>query len=528
MKADKLKVAIIGSGISAYGAILAALESNANVTVIDVGENLPAEIGLQVSRIRSKDSKNLHLDLVKLSRKYSEINLRKSEMPKKTLFGSSYFYHEELLSDMNRLPFSQAMGGYSVAWGGAILPPDENDLSTDAFDYDQLKVSMNLLSKHIPIPYFEDDLSHYFPNYGEKSHNGNLNLSNSQKLLLKRLSRMQNFDAKNTLLIGQSRLLTRTSGPNSCRYCGMCSHGCAFNSIFSSETEIGNFVNAGLIDYLPGNKVIQVNELNGKTRIEYCNLTNGLVENFEADYVFVAAGAVNSTKIAIKSFKLEDEDVKFQKTGGFVRPYFSIKKLGFDWPQQNTQANIFMEIRDDKLSKFWIHSQISSPNDIVILGLGHLNSHKLLRFLKPFREFFLSHLVIVMTNLHSSEGPYYNLSTETSGDGIKFYGELKIPASYRQFENKVEWKLRKRFARIGLFAVPLTRKGVSNGPGYHVGGSMPMGGKGRLATDHLGRFGTSSRISFVDTSVLPEIPATTIGYLAMANAHRITTQVLKA
>ena len=526
MKIDKFKVAVIGSGLSAYGSILAALESNVSITVLDVGENLPAEIALEVARIRNTQSKNLHLDVANLSRKSSELDLKKSEMPKKTLFGSQYFYQEEHLTDLNKLPFSQALGGYSVAWGGAVLPPNENDLTPNAFDYTDLTTSMNFLSKHISMPFFEDSLTEHFPNFGEKNQQINLELSRSQKLLLKRLSRIQNSDPNDLLIVGQSRLLTKTSGPFSCRYCGMCSHGCAYDSIFSSESEIRKFVEQGRIEYFSGRKVIGVHDFNGKARIDYLNLENGKNETFEADYVFVAAGAVNSTKIAIKSFGLEKEAVRFQKTGGFVRPYFSLRKIGFDWPKQNTQANIFMEIKDVNLSKFWIHSQVSSPNDIVVLGLGYLNSQRLLRLLTPLKGFFLNHLVIVMTNLHSAEGPFYNLTTKPVGDDLKFNGVLEIPHSYRKFENRVERKIKKSLARIGLFAIPFTRKGVSNGPGYHVGGSMPIGGKGKLATDELGRFTHNSKISFVDTSVLPSIPATTIGFFTMANAHRITTRVI--
>jgi len=55
---------------------------------------------------------------------------------------------------------------------------------------------------------------------------------------------------------------------------------------------------------------------------------------------------------------------------------------------------------------------------------------------------------------------------------------------------------------------------------------MPMGGSGQMATDSLGRFEDSSRISFVDTSVLPSIPSTTIGFLAAANAYRIANAAL--
>ena len=527
MKDNNPKIVIIGSGLSAYASILSALDLKVKVTVLDIGAILPAEITLEVSKIRKGEPGKVYLSLADLSKRSGEVKLGTQEMPKKTLYGSQYFYEEELLGDQSRLPFSEALGGYSVAWGGAALPPAEGDLPRNTINYPDLVNSIQTLAKYISLPFIEDSLTNEFPNYGDKTDDGNIILSNSQRQLLNRLTSIQNFDKDDTLIVGQSRLLTKVSGPRSCQYCGMCSHGCIYNSIFSSESEIKELANSGRIDYFSGRKVLQVRDYNDEVRIEALNLASGLEETFEADYAFVAAGAVNSTKIAIKSFGLEKEEVRFQKTGGFVRPYFSVRKVGLDWPRQNTQANIFMEIKDVNLSKFWIHSQVSTPNEIVILGLGYLNSTKLMRLLSPLRNFFLRHLILVMTNLHSEEGPFYDLKTVPFEDAIKFDGVLRIPKTYLQFEKRVEAKIKRKFRRMGFLAIPFTKKGVSNGPGYHVGGSMPIGGEGKLSTDTLGRFDQNSKISFVDTSVLPCIPATTIGLFAMANSHRITTKVLK-
>jgi choline dehydrogenase-like flavoprotein len=60
------------------------------------------------------------------------------------------------------------------------------------------------------------------------------------------------------------------------------------------------------------------------------------------------------------------------------------------------------------------------------------------------------------------------------------------------------------------------------GRGFHNGGSFPMRAEpGDLETDSLGRLRGWRHIHLVDASVLPSIPATTITFSAMANAHRI-------
>jgi choline dehydrogenase-like flavoprotein len=62
------------------------------------------------------------------------------------------------------------------------------------------------------------------------------------------------------------------------------------------------------------------------------------------------------------------------------------------------------------------------------------------------------------------------------------------------------------------------------GRGFHHGGSFPMSAKpGAFETDTLGRPFGWKNIHVVDATVLPSVPATTITYPVMANAHRIAT-----
>jgi hypothetical protein len=521
------KICIVGSGLSAYGALIASMVRDFEITIIDIGENIPEHIATQVSQMDKQKPSLVHLGIINIASQEGIQTLTKRDLPKKTLFGSKYFYHEETLDDSHKLPFSEAMGGYSVAWGAAVLPPNKDDLLEAPFAYEDLARSIQILAPHLNIPFYEDGLTQEFPNFMERDQNSSgLKLSKSQTVLLERLLKLQVTDGKSKCLIGQARILTRSEGENRCRYCGMCSHGCVFNSIFSSKNEIQKLVEENRISYLGNRRVLSVEEVEGQVRIHAINLRSGEDEIFDFDTVFVAAGAVNSTKIAMKSLDLKELAVRFLKTGGFVRPYFSLNKLGLDWPNQNTQANIFMEIRDPSVSNYWIHSQISTANEIVILGLGFMKRGFMQKFIAPLRDFFLQRLVVVMTNMHSNDGPHYEISAVAVGNSQNFLGSLEIPKPYLRAERRVERLIKKKLLRSGLLSIPFARKGVSNGPGYHVGGSLAMKGASPLATDELGRLQGHQNVFFVDTSVLPMIPGTTIGLFAMANAHRIASKVL--
>ena len=70
---------------------------------------------------------------------------------------------------------------------------------------------------------------------------------------------------------------------------------------------------------------------------------------------------------------------------------------------------------------------------------------------------------------------------------------------------------------------PLLRVGQP-GRGFHSGGSFPMRlSPGAFESDRLGRPHGFTRVHAVDSAVFPTIPATTITFSVMANAHRIAT-----
>jgi choline dehydrogenase-like flavoprotein len=511
------RVIIIGSGLSAYAAVLAALEYNCHITLLDVGERLPDNLSEEISNLKNVNSAEVNAKLMNLKKKENQKSLLNKKMPQKTVFGSKYFYKEFQLDDGNLLPYTEALGGYSVAWGAAVLPPDERDLANYPIEFKYLEESLNFIASKISMPHLEDSLTAFFPNFGNYS--TSIKLSPSQEKLLSKVSKLNKVTESSICISGQARIATKADGDRACRYCGMCSNGCVYNSIFSAEKAISHLVSIGSVAYISRKWVFNICEDAKNVKVQAIN-SEGKLEEFPADFVFVAAGAVNSTKIA-HAMKKSKEKIILNKTGGFVRPYFSFRKNGFDWPIQNTQSNIFLEIRNTKISEYWIHSQISTPNEIVIYGLRFFGRNFFSLLISPLRRFLLNHLVIVMTNLHSNEGPFYELDLNEEIDTPRLRGKLVVTKNCKKLEAKIDRYLKIRFLSLGMLALPFTKKGISSGPGYHLGGSLPMGGSSALSTDSLGRLAGSRNVHFVDTSVLPSIPATTIGFLTMANAHRI-------
>ena len=63
------------------------------------------------------------------------------------------------------------------------------------------------------------------------------------------------------------------------------------------------------------------------------------------------------------------------------------------------------------------------------------------------------------------------------------------------------------------------------GSSFHCGGTFPMRETPEEGeTDVLGRPAGYRRVHLIDASVFPTIPASTITFSVMANAHRIATE----
>jgi choline dehydrogenase-like flavoprotein len=75
----------------------------------------------------------------------------------------------------------------------------------------------------------------------------------------------------------------------------------------------------------------------------------------------------------------------------------------------------------------------------------------------------------------------------------------------------------------GLPLSPLLQ--VANpGRSYHIGGTFPMKSvPGKFETDKMGALHGFHGVYIVDASTFPTVPASTITYTVMANAHRIAS-----
>lgn len=526
------QVAVIGSGLSALGAIRALVGQGVCPVVLDVGEELEKDKAQRAAALASLTPGQW----TTTDRQWLNSNPTVesgSRIPKKLVFGSGFFYGKgrkeaPIQAEGNLPPLSYALGGLSAGWGAAVLPPHLEDLHDWPVSADELHRNCKAALAGLPYSAVDDGLSTDFPLLADRP--APIRLSRAGKTFLAWLSSGLKI-RKGRFLFGQARLLVQAPGQSKqhgCRYCGQCSSGCAYGAIFKAGDEIMALHQAGRIQYLSGRLVDSLEEHAGGVRLHVHNLVSpgSMPEEMHFDRVFVAAGAVNSTRIVMKSLQAFERPLELKTRGGFVLPVASLRGIPRDWPDCNTQPEIFLEFRNP--GQHWVHAQVSLENELVVQKLGvHLPPRGLLSHVKRVaarRLFFL------LVNYHSDHSGTYELQLRRPSLGSDHaYLHTRQKSTPPQLGTLLSTMtlLGRNLLRLGcLPLLPLARL---NSGSYHVGCTLPMSKQPKAwnETDTLGRLGSWQRIHLVDTSVFPSLPGTTIGLLAMANAWRIADQSLQ-
>jgi hypothetical protein len=144
-------------------------------------------------------------------------------------------------------------------------------------------------------------------------------------------------------------------------------------------------------------------------------------------------------------------------------------------------SQLFIELNRSDISRHSVHLQLYTYSDIIGQAV-----RKSLGPLKMFAGSLEERLIVVQGYLHSDESPTIAMR------------------------------------RLGGLVVPPLLQLAEPGRGFHCGGSLPMRPRpGKFESDLLGRPQGWTNVHAVDASVLPAVPATTITFTVMANAHRI-------
>jgi choline dehydrogenase-like flavoprotein len=516
---------VIGSGPAGVACAKALRARGAEVLMLDAGLELEPDRARLVRQLAGeKSSAWSSRDLAALK---GTINANADDISK-LIFGSDFPYRET----ETHIPWrgkniglrpSLALGGLSNVWGAAMLPHRDADIADWPVKNAELAQHYRAVTKFTGLAAQRDDLDEIFPLHCENP--GELKPSRQAKQLLENLNRHRNDLRARGWRFGRARVAIRAAD---CVYCGLCLDGCPYGCIYNSADTVRALRAEKNFAYQRDVIVTSLRENSGKVFIEGFHRVTRAPLAFEADRVYLAAGVIPTAQILLRSQNAYDQPLKLRDSQYFLFPILLARRARDARAESlYTLSQIFIELCDPKISRRSVHLQIYTYSDFIAQAVRE-KFGPLARPLEILARQLEDRLIVVQGFLHSDESAAIEMTLKRNGEKDFLQLDAQPNPASRVVVKKVLRELFRQSRRLGGMPLAPLLQLAEPGRSFHCGGSLPMRAQPEnFETDLLGRPRGWSRIHAVDASVLPSVPATTITFSVMANAHRIGWETAK-
>jgi len=505
----------------------ALLEAGHEVTLIDVGRALPAPAARAAKALAQKDVDRWTRAEIDAAR---GATVTSDGIPRHLSFGSDYAYANDdelgIVQQDCHCTVSHAKGGFSAIWGGSVLPNRAEDFETWPVTLPEMVPHYKAVGEIMGIAAAKDDpLLGWFPHYAEPlpaprrsaqaEHVRGTSERHAEKL------------ARRGMRVGGSRLALRTRPDGEgrqCRNVGLCLTGCPFSAIYSTDQTLERLMKDAKFRYVGGHKAERLEEGADGVTIVATRVEDGTKAVFSAERVYLGCGALASAMLMAASLPGASLSLPVVYQPYVMIPLLLLKNFpGAPTERLHTLNQLNIELEDEKISAHPLHLQLYTFNHFIEERLD-----RILRFF-PFVRGFLRRLTLgrVVTLQGYAHGdaaaPIRVEFAKTPQGGVT--ASLKGPsddARLSSLASAIVRKLARSSREFGMAPIPFMRILGTPGAGSHFGSIFPMRERpDAFETDRLGRLPGHPRIHLIDGAVLTTIPAATITYTIMANAHRI-------
>ncbi len=519
---------VVGSGPAGVACATALLNRGRRVHMLDAGVTLEGEkIGL-VQKLGSVPPEKW--EPADIAGYQSGMNPDVGGVPLKLVYGSDFAYREadEHLGvhyDNAGLRPSFARGGLSNVWGAAMMPYLDQDLADWPIKSSDLKAHYPAVIEFTGLSACRDDLEKFFPLHTNRP--TDLQPSRQSRQMLEAMEQNREKLASAGIHFGRSRVAVRGNhlpANDGCVYCRLCMYGCPYGFIYTSADTVTALQKNSNFTYEAEAVVTSVKESGPGVEIIGHDRVNRKPRSWRGRRVFIAAGTIATTRILLRSLEAYEQTAWIKDSQYFLLPLVLRRRVpGATREALHALSQLFIEIIDpagrDTSAHVQIYSNSDLVNEAVAKSFGPVRG-ALGFFIRNLQERLLIAQGFVHSR-HSSRIAVRLKKDKISGDErLELVGEANPAAKERV--RQVVRKLSAHSRHLGAFPLPIMLKVAEPGRSFHSGGSFPMTHEPKgFQTDLLGRVPRWRRIHAVDATVFPSIPATTITFSAMANAHRI-------
>jgi hypothetical protein len=274
--------------------------------------------------------------------------------------------------------------------------------------------------------------------------------------------------------------------------------------------------------------VSRFSELEGPgVQVEALSLSGNVYERFTARALILAAGALGTTRIVLRSLDKYDHPVPFASNPHMYIPSVNYRGVGTPHSSRAHSLAQLTMVYEPEEGTDQVQMQMYSYRSLLLFRLlkeaplSHREALRIFRTLAPS-------LVIWVVQQPDHIGPGKSCVLRR---GATFTDDtLQISYSCSDDEIHRHRQTERVFARhirkLGCW--PIGRVHPGNGSSIHYGGQFPMTAEPRpLTTDLTGRIRGTRSVFLADGSTFAYLPAKGPTFTLMANANRVGSHVLR-
>ncbi|MBE0460731.1 MAG: GMC family oxidoreductase [Candidatus Aminicenantes bacterium] len=520
-------VLIIGSGVSGTSAALRFADNGIVPVILDVGIEPPQEPEIK-EKFYSYREKNDSFKLM-IGEQFEGLNnldRRKKVMPAKLVPPRMRFVTDSLkdLYPVKEINFSViqsfAQGGLANAWGAGVYRYNDRDLRSFPIKKSDLLSYYERLSKELGISGENDDLVPYFgqDNLLQKP----LRLSDNAQKLMNNYKKKKKKLNKKGVFIGRPRLavLSQTFGERKpCDYSNLEFWQPNLSHLYTPSQTLKKLIKENKVVYKKGYLVRSWFRKGNAVIVQVEHIKDRKIEEFECKNLVLAAGAVNSARLALTSRKDSNTRLTLLDNAALLFPFFFPGRIGCRLETDAfglTQLNFIYDSNEDEIPIQGSILEITSPARAEFFQSFMLASYDNLRLIR----YMLPAIMVMQLFLPSS-------AEDAAAIRINENNELEIYGKNRNINKNLINKTIKILRILKAYTFPFLVVRAPNGHGIHYSGTLPMlESSNRLYTcSKFGELYGEPGVYVADASVFPYLPSKNCSFTVMANAMRVADRI---
>jgi choline dehydrogenase-like flavoprotein len=354
-------------------------------------------------------------------------------------------------------------------------------------------------------------------------------LTSADQRLMRNYARRKAALQRRGIALGQARLavLTDPGDERACDGCDRCLWGCPRGSIYNpAASTLGACKSFAGFNVRPGCEVLSLVSDGGKaTAIRYLDTATGQIRQEACDTVFLAAGALQSGAIFLRTLQAARPDVPAQSEGlmdtTVVKiPFVALRSIGQPQDARSFQFNRLLVGMSTGTTPWprYLHGEL--------LHLTSLVYHPLIERI-PFDSRLSKQLFFALKSALGVVSLFFPDRLTAGNQQILVDGGAPIPRvrlRYRETEEKQSYidesvsRMRSALWRLGC--VPQGAMRSPCGGGIHYAGTVPMG-DGIKRCNAAGRLNLLANVFVADGAAFPSLPSKSITMTLAAHATRV-------